>query len=94
MQGRPLGRTAGTDGGGAGAGRTSALFGMFGGHVNITDGRYVYMRACHDDTNLPLNEHTLIPTASADTCSWPHNASGRTSRANPPPAPTSSPRAP
>ncbi|MFF5474825.1 sulfatase [Streptomyces achromogenes] len=60
MQGRPLGGTDGTAG--AGAGRTSALFGMFGGHVNITDGRYVYMRACHDDTNLPLNEHTLMPT--------------------------------
>lgn len=35
---------------------------MFGGHVNITDGRYVYMRACHDDTNQPLYEHTLMPT--------------------------------
>nr|WP_275426598.1 sulfatase-like hydrolase/transferase [Streptomyces sp. CS147] len=42
--------------------RYSALFGMFGGHVNITDGRYVYMRACHDDTNQPLYEHTLMPT--------------------------------
>ncbi|MER7393923.1 sulfatase [Streptomyces sp. NPDC000151] len=57
MQGRPLGEAL--------AGqlpRESALFGMFGGHVNITDGRYVYMRACHDDTNEPLYEHTLMPT--------------------------------
>ncbi|WP_016905590.1 sulfatase [Streptomyces xiaopingdaonensis] len=42
--------------------RESALFGMFGGHVNITDGRWVYMRSCHDATNRPLYEHTLMPT--------------------------------
>ncbi|MFC9941703.1 hypothetical protein [Streptomyces pratensis] len=30
--------------------------------MNVTDGRYVYMRACHDDTNQPLYEHTLMPT--------------------------------
>ncbi|MYX00340.1 sulfatase-like hydrolase/transferase [Streptomyces sp. PgraA7] len=57
MRGRPLRETA--DGQNP---RDSALFGMFGGHVNITDGRYVYMRACHDDTNQPLYEHTLMPT--------------------------------
>jgi arylsulfatase A-like enzyme len=42
--------------------REAALFGIFGGHVNVTDGRYVYMRACEDDTNQPLYEHTLMPT--------------------------------
>ena len=26
--------------------REAGLFGSFGGHVNVTDGRYVYMRAC------------------------------------------------
>ncbi|MGW6208682.1 sulfatase [Streptomyces sp. NPDC055089] len=57
MQGRPLRETAT-----ARQPRESALFGMFGGHVNVTDGRYVYMRACHDDTNRPLYEHTLMPT--------------------------------
>ncbi|MGW5648168.1 sulfatase [Saccharopolyspora sp. NPDC003752] len=39
-----------------------ALFGMFGGHVNVTDGRYVYMRACATSANRPLQEHTLMPT--------------------------------
>ncbi|MFQ6145955.1 sulfatase [Streptomyces seoulensis] len=57
MRGRPLGETPG-----AAPERTSALFGMFGGHVNITDGRHAYLRACHDDTNQPLYEHTLMPT--------------------------------
>ena len=34
---------------------------MFGGHVNITDGRYVYMRAPVPD-NQPLYHYTLMPT--------------------------------
>ncbi|MBU3064289.1 sulfatase [Nocardia sp. NEAU-G5] len=42
--------------------RTAGLFGMFGGHVNVTDGRYVYMRACATAANEPLLEHTLMPT--------------------------------
>lgn len=46
----------------AARGHDSALFGSFGGHVNITDGRYVYMRASAGDTNQPLFEHTLMPT--------------------------------
>lgn len=39
----------------------AVLFGMHGGEINITDGRYVYMRqsnAC----NWPLYEYTLMPT--------------------------------
>src|SRR5215469_1181230 len=31
--------------------REGALFGIHGGHVNVTDGRYVYMRAALDSSN-------------------------------------------
>ena len=58
MQGRsvlPLIRTAEP-------GHASAMFGSFGGHVNVTDGRYVYMRAAAGEQNAPLYEHTLMPT--------------------------------
>ncbi|OIH94295.1 sulfatase [Curtobacterium sp. MCBA15_001] len=58
MQGRsvlPVIRTAA-------AGHDTALFGSFGGHVNVTDGRYVYMRAASGPDNAPLHEHTLMPT--------------------------------
>jgi arylsulfatase A-like enzyme len=39
-----------------------ALFGIHGGHVNVTDGRYVYLRAAADESNQPLEEYTLMPT--------------------------------
>lgn len=39
----------------------TALFGDFGAHVNITDGRHVYMRAATDPT-AALFEYTLMPT--------------------------------
>lgn len=42
--------------------RDAALFGSFGGHVNVTDSRYVYMRAPEDPLNSPLYEYTLMPT--------------------------------
>ena len=43
--------------------REAALFGIFGGHVNVTDGQYVYMRGPQDpEFNGPLFEHTLMPT--------------------------------
>jgi len=42
--------------------REGALFGIHGGHVNVTDGRYVYMRACATPDNAPLEEFTLMPT--------------------------------
>ncbi len=42
--------------------REAGLFGLHGGHVNVTDGRYVYMRAPANDKNEPLYEYTLIPT--------------------------------
>jgi hypothetical protein len=41
--------------------RNAALFGTYGSHVNLTNGRYVYMRAPVDD-NQPLYEYTLMPT--------------------------------
>jgi len=42
--------------------RTAGLFGSFGGHVNVTDGRYVYMRASKGPDNAPLHNYTLMPT--------------------------------
>lgn len=40
----------------------AVLFGTMGGHVNVTDGRYVYMRAAANPANTPLYEYTLMPT--------------------------------
>jgi len=40
----------------------AALFGIHGGHVNVTDGRYVYMRSSAAPQNGPLEEFTLMPT--------------------------------
>jgi hypothetical protein len=42
--------------------RNAGLFGAFGAHVNVTDGRHVYMRACAQPANEPLFEYTLMPT--------------------------------
>lgn len=42
--------------------RPAGLFGIHGGHVNVTDGRYVYMRAPAAPDNSPLEEYTLMPT--------------------------------
>ncbi|MFD5315280.1 sulfatase [Streptomyces sp. NPDC127098] len=58
MRGRPLRDTLADDT----PVREAGLFGSFGGHVNVTDGRHVYLRACVDDSNAPLNEYTLMPT--------------------------------
>ena len=55
MQGKSLEQTIKTDE----AVREYALFGMFGGHVNITDGRYVYMRAPDPDKEDELYNYTL-----------------------------------
>ena len=44
------------------AGHDYALFGYFNGPVNITDGRYVYMRARVDDS-VQMHQYTLMPTA-------------------------------
>lgn len=58
MQGLPLRQTVADDT----PVREAGLFGAFGGHVSVTDGRYVYMRACANPSNQPLHEHTLMPT--------------------------------
>jgi len=42
--------------------REAALFGMHGAQVNVTDGRYVYMRAPVSEHNQPLYNYTLMPT--------------------------------
>lgn len=58
MQGKDLEATVASDR----PVRDSAIFGMHGGHVNVTDGRYVYMRAPVTETNMPLYNYTLMPT--------------------------------
>ncbi|MBL7198565.1 MAG: sulfatase [Anaerolineae bacterium] len=58
MQGAPLRETIATDK----PVRHAALFGLHGGHVNVTDGRYVYMRAPATPENCPLHNYTLMPT--------------------------------
>ena len=42
--------------------RNYALFGIHGAHVNIFDGKYVYMKSPISESNKPLYEYTLIPT--------------------------------
>jgi arylsulfatase A-like enzyme len=42
--------------------RPAGIYGMHGGHVNVTDGRYVYMRAPAAPDNRPLYNYTLMPT--------------------------------
>ncbi|OZB98767.1 sulfatase [Paenibacillus sp. XY044] len=58
MTGRPLRDTIALDA----PVRQAALFGLHGGHVNCTDGRYVYMRAPAGPENGPLYNYTLMPT--------------------------------
>ena len=59
MQGAPLAGTVERDE----PVRAAGLFGSFGAHVNVTDGRYVYMRAPDDNAEEhPLHEYTLMPT--------------------------------
>jgi arylsulfatase A-like enzyme len=43
------------------AARDAVLFGIHGGHVNVTDGKYVYMRAPASPDNGPLYHYTLMP---------------------------------
>lgn len=45
--------------------RRSGLFGVFGGHICGTDGRYVYMRS-PKNLEVPLCEYTLMPTHMMD----------------------------
>jgi arylsulfatase A-like enzyme len=43
--------------------REAGIFGMHGAQVNVTDGRYVYMRAPATPDNTPLYNYTVMPTA-------------------------------
>ena len=58
MQGVPLRETVADDT----PVREAGLFGVHGGHVNVTDGRHVYMRAPATTENRPLFNYTLMPT--------------------------------
>jgi arylsulfatase A-like enzyme len=58
MLGKPLRETIATDA----SVRDAGLFGAFGGAVNVTDGRYVYMHPPSSPSNAPLYEYTLMPT--------------------------------
>ncbi len=42
--------------------RDAAIFGYFGQHVNITDGRYTYYRLPEQADEFPAQVHTLMPT--------------------------------
>lgn len=57
MQGKPLRQTIVDDT----PVREAGLFGLFGAQVNVTDGRYVYMRGPAEAKNQPLFEYTLMP---------------------------------
>ena len=56
MQGQPLGQTIRDDS----PVREAALYGVHGGHVNITDGRHVYMRGAVNADSQPLYNYTLM----------------------------------
>jgi len=58
MQGQPLAVTVADDT----PVREAGLYGLHGAHVNVTDGRYVYMRAPENPNNTPLFDYTLMPT--------------------------------
>jgi arylsulfatase A-like enzyme len=58
MMGRPLAATIADDT----PVREAAIFGIAGGQVNVTDGRYVYMRGPASPDNQPLFNHTQMAT--------------------------------
>lgn len=57
MQGQPLRETIARDA----PVREAGLMGIHGGHVNVMDGRYVYMRAPARQDNGPLFQYTHMP---------------------------------
>ncbi|MCM3717627.1 sulfatase [Fictibacillus phosphorivorans] len=57
MQGKPLRETIQSNR----PVRETLLFGIHGGHVNCTDGRYVYMRGTSEDNSQTLYHYTLMP---------------------------------
>ena len=58
MQGKVLKETIDSDA----KVRETGLFGYHGAAVNITDGRYVYMRGPINPLNIPCYNYTLMPT--------------------------------
>lgn len=58
MTGRPLRQTIADDT----PVHEAVLFGIHGGQVNVTDGRYVYMRGATSADNQPLFNYTHMPT--------------------------------
>ena len=58
--------------------REAGLYGTHGGHVNVTDGQYTYMRAPATDDNTPLYDYTYMPTHMRRTFSVEemHNLEG------------------
>jgi len=62
MLGKPLGQAVAKDA----LVREAAIFGIHGGHVNVTDGRYVYMRGPTGKENAPIYQYTVMPTHMGD----------------------------
>ena len=62
MEGRPLRETIESDK----KIRDYALFGQHGIHVNITDGRYVYMRCPMPDKEQELFNYVVEPTSTRE----------------------------
>jgi len=65
MQGRPLRDTIAADA----PVHDAVLYGIFGGQLNVTDGRYTYFRAPAPPDNTPLYEYTHMPTHMRHTFS-------------------------
>ncbi len=65
MLGKPLAATLADDT----PVREAGIFGLFGGQVNVTDGRHVYMRAAAREDNGPLFHYTHMPTHMRHTFS-------------------------
>jgi arylsulfatase A-like enzyme len=62
--------------------RDAAIFGCHGSAVNVTDGRYAYMRGSGNEHNRPLYNYTLMPTHMRSRFS-PAELSGRTELVEP-----------
>ena len=56
VQGQPLAKTVSHDE----PVRSAVIFGVFSGHVNVTDGRYVYMRAALPGREDDIANYTLM----------------------------------
>lgn len=77
MQGKPLKDTILRDS----KVHDTILYGIFGSMINITDGRFVYMRAPAKKENQPLMEYTLMPTMMR--CRYPVEQLAKATLASP-----------